>query len=130
MCLRESERNRAAASASTKGSNRESNSAGQLSDVGRCADILDVSPVAEIWPLQANKKHSFHNWRGKECREALSISGAYGRGSEHGAVLGYAPRRAAQAGLTEGADRSARLRLETNVRNDDQPKAVPLSLVT
>jgi hypothetical protein len=26
-------------------------------------------------PLQANKKHSFHNWRGKERREALSISG-------------------------------------------------------
>ena len=53
-----------------------------------------------------------------------------GRGSEHGALLGYAPRRAAQAGLTEGADRSARLRLETNVRKEDQPKAVPLSLVT
>ena len=25
---------------------------------------------------EANKKHSFHNWRGKERREALSISGA------------------------------------------------------
>src|SRR5260370_14626224 len=58
----------------------------------------------EFGPLQANKKHSFHNWRGKERREALSISGAErspeGRGSEHSAVLGYAPRRAAQAGLT------------------------------
>jgi hypothetical protein len=27
-------------------------------------------------PLQANKKHSLHTWRGKERREALSISGA------------------------------------------------------
>src|SRR5216684_2757041 len=76
MCLRESERNRAATSASTKGSNKESNSAGLLSGIGGCADILDVPPVAEIGPLQANKKHSFHNWRGKERREALSISGA------------------------------------------------------
>jgi hypothetical protein len=37
-------------------------------------------------------------------------SGAGGRGSEHGAVLGYARGRAAQAGLTGGADRSGRLR--------------------
>src|SRR5260370_13615119 len=85
----------------------------------------------EFGPLQANKKHSFHNWRGKERREALSISGAErspeGRGSEHGAVLGYAARRAAQAGLTGGADRSGRLRRETNVRKEDQPKAVPLN---
>jgi hypothetical protein len=73
-----------------------------------------VPPVAEIGPLHANKKHSFHNWREKERREALSISGAErspeGRGSEHAALLGYAPRRAAQAGLTEGAGRSGRLR--------------------
>ena len=83
-------------------------------------------------PLQANKKHSFHNWRGKERREALSIPGAErspeGRGSEHGALLVYAPRGAAQAGLTGGADRSSRLRRETNVRKEDQPKAVPLNL--
>jgi hypothetical protein len=56
-----------------------------------------------IGPLQANKKHSFHNWRGKERREALSISGAKrspeGCGSEHGALLVYARRGAAQAGL-------------------------------
>ena len=87
--------------------------------------------MAEIGPLQANKKHSFHNWRGKERREALSISGAKrspeGRGSEHGALLVYAPRGAAQAGLTGGADRSGRLRRETNVRKEDQPKAVPLN---
>jgi hypothetical protein len=42
--------------------------------------------------------------------------------------LGYAPRRAAQAGLTGGADRSGRLRLETNLKKEDQPKAVPLNL--
>jgi len=83
-------------------------------------------------PLQANKKHSFHEWRGKERREALSISGAKRspekRGSEHGALLVFAPRRAAQAGLTGGADRSGRLRRETNVRTEDQPKAEPLTL--
>jgi hypothetical protein len=45
----------------------------------------------------------------------------------HGAILVYAPRRAAQAGLTEGADRSSRLRPETNVRKEDQPKAVQLN---
>jgi hypothetical protein len=39
----------------------------------------------------------------------------------------YAPRRAAQAGLTGGADRSSRLRRETNVANTDQPKAEPKS---
>jgi hypothetical protein len=109
--------------------------------VPRISDEADKRPdvthfgcasVAEIGSLQANKKHSFHNWRGKERREALSISGAEpkGRGSEHGAVLGYVPRRAAQAGLTEGADRSARLRRETNVRKEDKPKAVPHLLVT
>jgi hypothetical protein len=94
--------------------------------------VLPLSLLAAIGPLQANKNHSFHKWRGKERREALAISGAErspeGRGSEHGAVLGYAPRRAAQAGLTEGAERSARLRRETNVRKEDQPKAVPLLL--
>ena len=35
----------------------------------------------------------------------------------------YAPRRAAQAGLTGGADRSSRLRRETKVVKRDQPKA-------
>ena len=85
-----------------------------------------------IGPLQANKKHSFHKWRGNERREALSISGAErspeGRGSEHGALLFYKPRGAAQVGLTGGADRNGRLRRETNVRKEDQPKAVPLLL--
>jgi hypothetical protein len=42
--------------------------------------------------------------------------------------LVYEPRGAAQAGLTGGADRSGRLRRETNVRKEDQPKAVPLNL--
>src|SRR5580704_18036928 len=64
---------------------------------------------------------------GRRC-QSPERSGAYERGSEHGAVLGYAPRRAAQAGLTGGADRSGRLRRETNVRKEDQPKAVPLNL--
>jgi hypothetical protein len=36
----------------------------------------------QFGPLQANKKHSFHNWRGKERREALSISGAEPKGAE------------------------------------------------
>ena len=61
-----------------------------------------------------------------ERREALSIPGAQrsrnGRGSEHGAFLGYAPRGAAQAGLTEGAERSSKLRHETNVEWEDQPE--------
>ena len=93
-----------------------------------------MPPVAELGLLQANKKHSFHKWRVKERREALSISGAERSGARRGAeastagFLGYAPRKAAQAGLTEGADRSARLRRETNVRKEDQPKAVPLNL--
>src|SRR5258707_10288132 len=94
MCLRESERNRAATSASTKGSNKESNSAGLLSGIGGCADILDVPPVAEIGPLQANKKHSFHNWRGKERREALSISGAEPKGAEASTARFWGMRRA------------------------------------
>jgi hypothetical protein len=42
---------------------------------------------------------------GRRC-QSPKRSGAEGRGSEHGAVFGYAPRRAAQAGLTVGADRS------------------------
>jgi len=39
--------------------------------------------------------------------------------------LGYAPRRAAQAGLTGGADHSSRLRRETNLLKKAQPKAEP-----
>ena len=72
------------------------------------------------------KKHSFHSWRGvSEGRRCQSPerSGAAGRGSEHGAGLVYAPRRAAQAGLTGGAERSSRLRWETNVPKKGQPKA-------
>ena len=89
--------------------------------------------MAEIEGLyQANKKHSFHNWRGKEHREALSISersGAEGRGSEHGAVLGLCAAQSCTSELTEGAERSGRLRRETNVRRDDQPKAELLGYV-
>ena len=78
--------------------------------------------------MQANKKHSFHSWRklSEERRcQSPERSGAEGRGSEHGAGLVYAPSRAAQAGLTGGADRSARLRRERNVGKKDQPKAEP-----
>ncbi len=52
--------------------------------------------VAEIGPLQANKKHSFHNWRGKERREALSISGAERsrRGAEASTARFWGMRRA------------------------------------
>src|SRR5215472_1057870 len=42
---------------------------------------------------------------GRRC-QSPERSGAEGRGSEHGALLVFAPRRAAQAGLTEGAERS------------------------
>ena len=83
---------------------------------------------SEIGPLQANKKHSFHKWRGKSggrrCHSP-ERSGAEGRGSEHGAVCVYAPRRAAQARLTGGADRSSRLCDETNVRKKTSRKAEP-----
>ena len=56
------------------------------------------------------KKHSFHNWRGKERKGgAVNLrSGAEPEGAE--AITArfwvYAPRRAAQAGLTGGAERS------------------------
>src|SRR5208337_4772331 len=62
--------------------------------------------------------------------EAWSGLERKGRGSEHGAGLGWASRGAAQAGLTEGAERSSRLRHETNVKWwEDQPKAAPDGLV-
>ena len=64
---------------------------------------------------------------GRRC-QSPERSGAGGRGSEHGAVLVCAPRRAAHAGLTGGADQSGRLRRETNVRKEDQPKAEPRNL--
>src|ERR1700722_6507354 len=64
---------------------------------------------------------------GRRC-QSPERNGAGGRGSEHGAILGCAPSRAAQAGLTGGADRSSRLRPETNVRKEDQPKAVQRNL--
>src|SRR5258707_9213314 len=83
----------------------------------RCEELGLCRPI---------KKHSFHSWRGvseeRRC-QSPERSGAAGRGSEHGAGLVYAPRRAAQAGLTGGADRSSRLRRETNVVKQDQPKA-------
>ena len=75
-----------------------------------------------------------------ERREALSIPGAQrspgaakrkGRGSEHAAGLGYASSGAAQAGLTEGAERSSRLLHETNVEWwKDQPEAAPIGYNT
>jgi hypothetical protein len=86
--------------------------------------LFTVSSMAGASPFEVfglfgqRKKHSFHGAR-LERREALSIPGAKrspkGRGSEHGAHLFFAPRGAAQAGLTEGAERSFRLRYETNV---------------
>ena len=78
-----------------------------LSDIGGRPDILDVPPVAKTGPLQAEKKHSFHNWRGKERREALSISASErSQRARKGArrVLVYAPGRATQARLTGGAE--------------------------
>ena len=79
--------------------------------------------ITETGPLvQANKNTRFiigdGMSAGRHC-QSPERSGAEGRGSEHRAVLGYAPRRAAQAGLTGGADRSLRLRRETNVRKED-----------
>src|SRR5216683_5617027 len=85
----------------------------------RCEELGLCRPI---------KKHSFHSWRGvseeRRC-QSPERSGAAGRGSEHGAGLVYAPRRAAQAGLTGGADRRSRFRSETNVVKKDQPKAEP-----
>src|ERR1700687_6305772 len=76
------------------------------------------------------KKHSFHSWRGvSEGRRCQSPerSGAAGRGSEHGAGLFYAPRRAAQAGWTGGAERSSRLRMKRmwggTISRKAEPKA-------
>jgi len=55
-----------------------------------------------------------------ERREALSIPGAKRsqneRGGEHGALLFLAPRGASQAVLTEGAERSSKIRHETDVK--------------
>jgi hypothetical protein len=48
-----------------------------------------------IGPLQANKNHSFHNWRGRERREALSISGAEPKGAEASAARFWFMSRAA-----------------------------------
>jgi len=68
-----------------------------------------------------------------ERREALSTRGAKrsrarGRGSEHGAILGYAPVNCT-SGLTGGAERSSRLRHETNVEGvKDQPDGLCLKL--
>ena len=94
---------------------------------------LDLRPISwwEAWrlisfrgfvlgsgPFRPRKNIRFIAAR-VERREALSIPGAQrsrnGRGREHSAQLGYAPRRTAQAGLTEGAERSSKLRHETNV---------------
>ena len=76
------------------------------------------------------KKETFGSWPKLERREALSIPGAKrspkGRGSEHGAHLFFAPRGAAQAGLTEGAERSSKFGHEPNVKwLKDRPKAAP-----
>ena len=72
----------------------------------RCEELGLCRPI---------KKHSFHSWRGvseeRRC-QSPERSGAAGRGSEHGAGLVHAPRRAAQAGLTGGAERSSRLRMK------------------
>ena len=64
------------------------------------------TPVDQLGLCRPIKKHSFHSWRklseGRRCQSS-ERSGAAGRGSEHGAGLVFAPRRAAQAGLTGGA---------------------------
>jgi hypothetical protein len=90
-----------------------------------------VPPVAELGLYRPIKNIRFiigeGRSAGRRC-QSPERSGAAGRGSERGAVLVYEPRRAAQAGLTGGADRSGRLRRETNVRKEDQPEAEPLNL--
>jgi hypothetical protein len=68
----------------------------------------------------SGERSTFVSYRARgERSEALSIPGTQcsrnGRGSEYGASLVYAPHGAAQAGLTGGADRSSRLRHETDV---------------
>lgn len=96
-----------------------------------CATMVAGSPINQLGLYRPIKNIRFiigeGGSAGRRC-QSPERSGAEGRGSEHGAVLGYAPRRAAQAGLTGGADRSGRLRREANVRKEDQPKAVPLNL--
>jgi hypothetical protein len=76
-------------------------------------DISVVPPMAAIGPLQANKKHSFHKWRGKSGGRRChpERSGAEGRGSEHSAVLGVC---AAQS-CTSGIDRRSRAELKTSL---------------
>src|SRR5580704_6277412 len=123
--------NWAASSEPSKGSKEESNSVASRDGVRAISDMWGVPPVAELGLYRPIKNIRFINGEGRSAGrrcQSLERSGAGGRGSEHGAVLGYAPRRAAQAGLTGGADWSGRLRRETNVRKEDQPKAVPLNL--
>ena len=62
-----------------------------------------------------------------ERREAaLSIPGAKrsrtGAGSEHGALLFFAPRGGCPSGIDRGAERSSKIRHETNVKSKDQPE--------
>ena len=86
------------------------------------------------WPFQASEKPSFHgSEQGAQGGAVNPRSAAQPEGAEASTarVLGYAPRRAAQAGLTGGADRSSRLRSETKVeRGEKAGPAVRLHLRT
>src|ERR1700722_4722082 len=96
-----------------------------------CATMVAGSPLSQLGLYRPIKNIRFiigeGGSAGRRC-QSPERSGAYGRGSEQGGVVVYVPRGAAHAGLTAGADRSGRLRRETNVRKEDQPKAVPLNL--
>ena len=65
--------------------------------------------MAEIGPSTPIKNIRFINGEGGAEGGAVNLRSEAepkGAGSEHGAILLYAPSRAAQAGFTEGADRS------------------------
>jgi hypothetical protein len=66
---------------------------------------------------------------GRRC-QSPERSGAGGRGSEHGAVLGVCAARSCTSGIDRSrAERSSRLRGETNVLKEDQPKGCSNVLV-
>jgi hypothetical protein len=95
---------------------------GTVSSIGMSLLFLGV----EFLGLCGQEKNIRFTEVKMERREALSIPGAKrsrnGSESEHGALFFFAPHGAAQAGLTEGAERSSKTRHETNVKSKDQPK--------
>ena len=70
-------------------------------------------PWLKLGLYQANKKHSFHNWRGKERREALSIFGAQrSRRARKRARRDFG--LCAAVNCTSGIERGSRAELKTS----------------